>query len=235
MKKNKNSILIAGSLLLVLCLALIIGASMQPQLSQDEQSVIVDAVIQTLNPQAMSESIAATVRADVLYYLGIAPPTAVPTALPPTATPDPAAAAAVSAAASPATGESFAGVHAKFVNSYAYTVGGDSGSEKKFETEYTPNTLFNFDVVFENDGTFNWPPQVEMRNTGSVSTYTGHRPSVTVDTSANPVEPGERQGFSIAAHGSEELGYHTFYFQLFDAVSGIAIPGGYGYFSYLAK
>ena len=78
MKKNKNSILIAGSLLLVLCLALIIGASMQPQLSQDEQSVIVDAVIQTLNPQAMSESIAATVRADVLYYLGIAPPTAVP-------------------------------------------------------------------------------------------------------------------------------------------------------------
>jgi hypothetical protein len=56
-----------------------------------------------------------------------------------------------------------------------------------------------------------------------------------VDTSNNPVKPGDRLGFSISAHGSEELGWHTFYFQLYDAVSGVPIPGGYGYFSYLAK
>lgn len=198
--------------------------TVQPQLSPDEQSVIVNAVVQTINPEVLAASIAQTVEAKVMENLGAAPAA--------TMTPE---AAAVNVADSSATPESYVGVHAKFVNSYGYTVGGDSGTEKTFETEYTPNTLFTFDVVFENDGTFNWPPMVEMRNTGSVSTYTGHRPNVIVDTSSNPVEPGERQGFSISAHGSEELGYHTFYFQLFDAQSGVPIPGGYGYFSYIAK
>ena len=41
--------------------------------------------------------------------------------------------------------------------------------------------------------------------------------------------------FTIAAHGSEELGWHTFYFQLYDAISGSVIAGGNGSFSYLAK
>jgi hypothetical protein len=200
--------------------------TVQPQLSPDEQSVIVNAVVQTINPEVLAASIAQTVEAKVMANLGAAPVATM------TMTPEP---AAVNGTAPSVTPESYVGLHAKFVNSYAYTVGGDSGTEKTFETEYTPNTLFTFDVVFENDGTFNWPPLVEMRNTGSVSTYTGHRPNVIVDTSSNPVEPGERQGFSISAHGSEELGYHTFYFQLFDAQSGVPIPGGYGYFSYLAK
>ena len=74
-----------------------------------------------------------------------------------------------------------------------------------------------------------------MRNTGSVSTYTGHHENAIVDTSTDPVLPGERQGFTIAAHGSEELGWHTFYFQLYDAISGSIIAGGNGSFSYLAK
>lgn len=237
---NKKWILAASGLILITVVSMIIGASVQPQLTQDEQNIIVDAVVLTINPEAMREEIISTVRADVLYYLGIAPPTVTPTPLPPTAT---ATIAATNAGAADSTGatqstvapESYAGEHAKFVNSYAYTVGGDSGDQKTFESEYTPNTLFNFDVVFENDGTLAWPPQVEMRNTGSVSTYTGHRPNVIIDTSNDPVLPGERLGFSMAAHGSEELGYHTFYFQLFDANSGVAIPGGYGYFSYLAK
>lgn len=212
---------------LALLAVIAVGAqalTVQPQLSPDEQSVIVEAVVQTINPEAMVASIAQTVEAKVMSNL--TPGQAV--------TPEPTQAeAADPASTQPA--ESFAGIHAKFVNSYAYTVGGDSGTEKTFETAYTPNTLFTFDVVFENDGTFNWPPLVEMRNTGSVSTYTGHRPNVVVDTTGNPVEPGERQGFSISAHGSEELGYHTFYFQLFDGQSGVPIPGGYGYFSYLAE
>ena len=223
MNRNKKIVwLIILALIVIAAQAL----TVQPQLSPDEQSVIVDAVVQTINPEAMAASIAQTVEAKVMANLGAAPAVAV--------TPEPTTADAVVTDPS-VTPESYAGIHAKFVNSYAYTVGGDSGTEKTFETAYTPNTLFTFDVVFENDGTFNWPPVIEMRNTGSVSTYTGHRPNVIVDTSSNPVEPGERQGFSISAHGSEELGYHTFYFQLFDAQSGVPIPGGYGYFSYLAQ
>ena len=233
---NKKT-LILSVIILTIAILSIVGAAVQPQLSQDEQNIIVDSVIQTINPQALADSIGATVEARVLTKIGLIPDTSVPTATAPSAT-LPVLSATVGIAENliaSVTPESYQGLHAKFVNSYAYTEGGDNGNQKTFETEYTPNTLFTFDVVFENDGTVNWPPQVEMRNTGSVSTYTGHRPNVIVDTSNNPVKPGDRLGFSISAHGSEELGWHTFYFQLYDAVSGVPIPGGYGYFSYLAK
>ena len=209
---------------LAIALIVTIAATIQPQLSIDEQNLIVNAVIQTLNPAQMAADIAATVEANVLAKLG-------GSAALVTNTVENAEAAAEIGASGP-----FPGLHAKFVNSYAYTTGeSDENGGRVFSSEYIPNELFNFDVVFENDGTIPWPAQIEMRNTGSVSTYTGHRESAVVDTSADPVLPGERQGFTIAAHGSEELGWHTFYFQLYDAISGSIIAGGNGSFSYLAK
>lgn len=224
---NKTSIRM--KILLFVLIAAVLGtiaATVAPQLSFDEQALIVDSVVQTLNPTRMAADIALTVEANLLAKLGTGEAAAMPT-------PEPAAGA--TADGSQPSGP-FTGLHAKFVNSYAYTTGeSDENGGRVFSSEYIPNTLFNFDVVFENDGTIPWPPQVEMRNTGSVSTYTGHRPSVIVDTSADPVMPGERQGFTIAAHGSEELGYHTFFFQLYDATSGSIIAGGSGSFSYLAK
>lgn len=209
-----------------------IAATVAPQLSYDEQTLIVDSVLQTLNPTQMAADIALTVEANLLAKLGSgAGMTAGTTADLPTPEPSVGTTVNVSEPSGP-----FTGLHAKFVNSYAYTTGeSDENGGRVFSSEYVPNTLFNFDVVFENDGTIPWPTQIEMRNTGSVSTYTGHRPSVIVDTSADPVMPGERQGFTISAHGSEELGYHTFFFQLYDAISGSIIAGGSGSFSYLAK
>lgn len=217
---------------LILVLLGALNATSKPQLSIDEQSVIVDSVIQTINPQKLASDIAATVEASVLTKLQSNPSfnanASGTVGVTPTAT---------SVSSTGVTQEGpFTGLHAKFVNSYAYTTGESTeDGGRVFSSEYTPNTLFNFDVVFENDGTIPWPGQVEMRNTGSVSTYTGHRPSVIVDTSNDPVLPGERRGFTIAAHGSEELGWHTFYFQLYDAISGSMIAGGTGSFSYLAK
>ena len=222
--KRKHLIWIGFAIALIVTIA----ATVQPQLSIDEQNLIVNAVIQTLNPAQMAADIAATVEANVLAKSG-------GSAAPVTDTVENAGAAAETSTDVAASGP-FPGLHAKFVNSYAYTTGeSDENGGRVFSSEYIPNALFNFDVVFENDGTIPWPAQIEMRNTGSVSTYTGHRENAIVDTSADPVLPGERQGFTIAAHGSEELGWHTFYFQLYDAISGSIIAGGNGSFSYLAK
>ncbi len=228
----KKSILIIAIAVLSVALVISIGATVRPQLSMDEQNLIVDSVIQTINPEGLAESIAATVEANVLKQIGgLADETAENTeetaisetesALVPTPT--------------PAVESTYSGIHAKFVNSYAYTVGGDEGDQVTVQSEYTPNVLFNIDVVFENDGDTVWPALIEMRNVSTSGTYTGHSPNVIVDTTYAPVVPGGKRAFTIAAHGSEDLGYHTFYFQLYDAVSGSLIAGGSGSFSYLAK
>ena len=127
----------------------------------------------------------------------------------------------------------YRGLHAKQLSAISYIVGGDSNGQRTFQNEYTPNVWFNVDVVFENDGSVIWPPRIEMRHTGNVGEYTGTE-SVVSDRSMNPVKPGDRCSFTISAYGSENLGYTTFYFQLFDADSGSPIEGGYGSFSYTA-
>ncbi len=128
----------------------------------------------------------------------------------------------------------YRGLHAKFVNSYAYTLGGDDGSEKEFKTEYTPNVRFNIDVVFENDGSVIWPAHIEMRHVGNVGEYTGHAESIYIDRTYDPVKPGDKVGFSVSCYGSENLGWTTFYFKLYDADSGSVIEGGEGSFTYHA-
>ena len=128
----------------------------------------------------------------------------------------------------------YRGLHAKFVNSYAYTLGGDDGSEKEFKTEYTPNVRFNIDVVFENDGSVVWPAHIEMRHVGNVGEYTGHAESIYIDRTYDPVKPGDKAGFSVSCYGSENLGWTTFYFKLYDADSGSVIEGGEGSFTYHA-
>lgn len=224
----KKSVLICIILILSLTLIATIAASVQPQLTMDEQNMIVESVIQTINPQGMIDSIVSTVEARILIQ-GSDTSEATTTPAGPSSTTEPVAGVTTTPEGP------FTGIHAKFSNSYAYTVGGDNGDQVTVETEYTPNTLFNIDVVFENDGDMVWPALVEMRNVGTAGTYTGHSPNVIVDTTYAPVIPGGKRAFTIAAHGSEDLGYHTFYFQLYDAVSGSLIAGGSGSFSYLAK
>ena len=251
-----------------LALLLITAASVQPQLSLDEQSAIVEAVVQTLNPEIMKKTLIAEVEADLIEkfnasgYVGLSAALMVPGSeteeeqIPPTATPTPEMLVSaqtqetISGTESPAATEdptdywhgaveqedgSFRGMHMKMVNSYAYTIGEDEdGQVRQFHTEYTPNTRFNLDVVFENDGTLVWPVHLEMRHVGNVGEYTGHAESVYIDRSDNPVKPGDRAGFTVSAYGSENLGWTTFYFQVFDAETGLPMEGGQGSFSYLA-
>ena len=130
--------------------------------------------------------------------------------------------------------KTYVGPHVKFVNSYAYTQGKDDESGKhEFKSEYYPNELFTVDVVFENDGNAALPPNLELRHTGGTGEYTGHTESAF--SYGKVVKPGERIGFSFAAHGSENIGNISFNFQMFDADSGNAVNGGYGSFFYTAR
>ena len=274
-------------IIFVLSLILVMAASVQPQLSKDEQDAIVEAVVQTMNPENMKKTVIAEVEADLIDkftaagYIGVAaalmsPGTeaepVLPTATPvPTSTPTPVpTSTSTTMPEFTSTPEmlvvskdqgsdpkptrlietsvvdywdgavlqedgTYRGLHAKMTSSYAYTIGEDeNGVVRQFHTEYTPNTRFNLDVVFENDGSLVWPPRMEMRHVGNVGEYTGHAESVFIDRSDNPVKPGDRAAFTVSAYGSENLGWTTFYFQLYDADSGNPIEGGQGSFTYHA-
>ena len=274
---NTHKLVLFGLLTVVL----ITAASVQPQLSLDEQNAIVEAVVQTMNPDAMKATIISEVEADLIRkfdasgYIGLSAALSIPletteapvlTEEAPTATPTPAATASTdgSAETNAETAEpeqwtkngekgyetniadyyngailqedgTYRGLHAKQVNAYAYTLGeSEEGTIRQFHNEFQPNVRFNLDVVFENDGSLVWPSRIEMRHTGNVGEYTGHTESVVIDRSANPVLPGDKCGFTISAHGSENLGWTTFFFQLFDADSGSVIEGGQGSFTYNA-
>lgn len=271
MNRLKNLIFPVTVIILLIC-----AAAVQPQLSLDEQNAIVEAVVQTMNPDAMRATVAAEVEADLVNkftaagYVGLAAALAVPQqegsspaaaeALPPTATPTPEPdelLISINPTATPESAESprvietniaayydgavlqedgtYRGLHAKQVNAYAYTIGEDeNGVVRQFHTEYTPNTRFNVDVVFENDGSLVWPPRIEMRHVGNVGEYTGHAESVYADRTYDPVKPGDRCSFTVSSYGSENLGWTTFYFQLYDADSGSMIEGGQGSFTYHA-
>ena len=266
--KNLQKLIIPGVLLVIL----ISAAAVQPQLSMDEQSAIIEAVVQTMNPENMKATVIAEVEADLMEkftaagYVGLAAALsvpgqdedpAVPDAVLPTVTPMPVLPAGSvntpvpEAEAGPRLIETniadyyegavlqedgtYRGLHAKQVNAYAYTIGEDeNGVVRQFHTEYTPNTRFNVDVVFENDGSLVWPPRIEMRHVGNVGEYTGHAESVYADRTNDPVLPGGRCSFTVSSYGSENLGWTTFYFQLYDADSGSIIEGGQGSFTYHA-
>lgn len=286
MNKLQKMIILAAAVVL-----LIMAAGAHPQLSLDEQEAIIEAVVQTLNPENMKATVIAEVEADLIAkfnaagFVGVAgalsqplpaateEPQPVPTEEPkPAPTEEPQSAETedplISRTADDTTetfgawivsdtltrGErtvddihdfpegavlqpdgTYRGLHAKQVNSYAYTIGEDeNGVVKQFHTEYTPNVRFNLDVVFENDGSVIWPARIKMCHIGTVGEYTGHAPCVEIDRTYDPVKPGDRAGFTVSAYGSENLGWTTFYFQLYDAVSGSPIEGGYGSFTYHA-
>ena len=267
--KNMQKLILPGLLIVLL----ISAAAVQPQLSMDEQSAIIEAVVQTMNPENMKATVAAEVEADLIEkftaagYVGLAAALSVPqqesevpegpAAVLPTATPTPVLSVSAGSTAVPETKAgprlietniadyyegavqqedgTYRGLHAKQVNAYAYTIGEDeNGVVRQFHTEYTPNTRFNVDVVFENDGSLIWPPRIEMRHVGNVGEYTGHAESVYVDRTYDPVKPGDRCSFTVSSYGSENLGWTTFYFQLYDADSGSIIEGGQGSFTYHA-
>ena len=132
-----------------------------------------------------------------------------------------------------APAKSYVGPHVKFVNSYGYANGGSVDGGHEFKSEYYPNELFTVDVVFENDGNAPLPPNLELRHTGNTGEYTGHTESAF--SYGKTVKPGERIGFSFAAHGSENIGAIVWNFQLFDSSSGNPVNGGYASYYYTAR
>lgn len=271
--KNILKWLLPGFFILIL----ITAASVHPQVSLDEQNAIIDAVVQTMNPESMKATVVAEVKADLINkfydagYVGLAAALADPLeesneiqempAQTMTPTPEmlvnsdstePASATTPVPEITPTRlietsiadyydgavlqeDGTYRGLHAKFVHSYAYAVGSfdEEGQIREYSNAFTPNKWFNVDVVFENDGSLVWPPRIEMRHVGNVGEYTGTE-SVSIDRTYDPILPGERAGFTISAYGSENLGWTTFYFQLYDADSGTVIEGGQGSFSYNA-
>ena len=261
----------------LLILVVMTAATVHPQISLDEQNAIIDAVVQTMNPENMKATVAAEVKADLINkfydagYVGLAAaltdpsedsnefqqaPTQTATSTPDmlvnpnsieqsdSTTPTPAITPTRLIETSIADyydgailqeDGTYRGLHAKFVHSYAYAVGSfdENGQIREYSNAFTPNKWFNVDVVFENDGSLVWPPRIEMRHTGNVGEYTGTE-SVTIDRTDNPILPGQKAGFTISAYGSENLGWTTFFFQLYDADSGSVIEGGQGSFTYNA-
>lgn len=92
---------------------------------------------------------------------------------------------------------------------------------------YVPNEKYGLALGFENTGTLTW----EAGSTVKLVSFVGE---VTIQTELavdEAVKPGERVEFDLWVFGSETLGYHEFYFQLYTN-SGLAIPGGVAVYSY---
>lgn len=143
--------------------------------------------------------------------------TPVPTAtvVPPTATPSiPTETPLPTATTAPA-------LSAKFLSAGTFP-------ENKFV--YIPNEKFGLAVRFLNTGTTAWAP-------GSVLKIVNYQGEITVQQEAETdrsVAPGEALEFDLWAFGSETLGQHIWYFQLY-AASGVPIPGGVAVFSYTSE
>ncbi len=80
MKRTEKLIILAAAVILLLIMA----AGAHPQLSLDEQNAIVEAVVQTMNPEKMKAEIAAQVEADMIAkleaggYVGVAAALSIP-------------------------------------------------------------------------------------------------------------------------------------------------------------
>ncbi len=210
----KPSHTLPGRLLLILVLSssLFAGCSAlsptpAPAPTQDP-ATLVAAAVQTLSAQMTAEAIrnpsATPVPTDTpVPTATLVPPTETP--LPPTLTP--------TDTATPAPA-----LEAKFLS---------AGTFPENRLEYIPNEHFGLAVRFKNVGTIGWTPGYRL-------VLTGHEGEVTVQPElelTKGVAPGEAVEFDLWAFGSETLGRHTWYFQLFSQ-SGGPVPGGSAAFSY---
>ncbi len=85
-------------------------------------------------------------------------------------------------------------------------------------------------VRFLNTGTAAWQPGFQLQ----LVSFEGE---VTVQKEAElgqGVEPGKAAEFDLWAFGSELLGRHIWYFQLYTP-QGVAVPGGSAMFTYVSN
>jgi hypothetical protein len=115
------------------------------------------------------------------------------------------------------------GLSAKFL--YASTYGGVDGGGNSF----TPNERFGLAFGFKNTGTITWNGGYQVHLVKAVKEFTG-QPGAFLP---GPVKPGDKTEVNLWAYGSEDLGQHIWYYQLFTP-NGIPVPGGQAVFYYLA-
>jgi hypothetical protein len=111
-------------------------------------------------------------------------------------------------------------ISAKFLSAGTFPV-------NKFE--YKPNEKFGLAVRYLNTGTTAWQP-------GYLLKLVNFQGEITVQTElelGQAIDPGKPVEFDLWAFGSETLGRHIWYFQLFTP-QGVAVPGGSAVFSYTA-
>lgn len=135
------------------------------------------------------------------------PPTVTPT-LPPSATPT------VTATTAPA-------LSAKFLS---------AGTFPENKLIYKPNEKFGLAVRFKNTGTADWDGGYRLKLVGA-------KGEITVQTElalGHGIKPGESAEFDLWAFGSETLGTHIFYFQLYSS-AGVPVPGGAASFAYTSE
>ncbi len=96
--------------------------------------------------------------------------------------------------------------------------------------EYVPNEKFSLAIGFQNTGSVSWGGGYYVKMVGFEGEATVQQE---VSTDKN-VAPGGKIEFDLWAYGSETLGKHVWYFQLFTG-SGVPVTGGYASFSYTSK
>jgi hypothetical protein len=117
-----------------------------------------------------------------------------------------------------ATSDQVQGIGAKFLSAVTFP---------KNSLEYTPNETFGIEIAYKNVGTVTWVAGYKIKISSFVGTLTAH-PEETLDKN---VAPGEVGRFEVSAFGSEQLGKHTFVYQLYTE-TGLPVRGGLSYFSY---
>ena len=209
---RRAAILILASLLVAGLLAACAAPTAAPTVAPTvDQATYIAAAVNTLAARMTDEALKNPSPTPQPSATPV-PPTNTP--LPPTDTPTPTIEPTITVTEAPA-------LSAQFLYAVTYP-------ENK--RVYVPNEEFGLALGFQNTGTITWPP-------GCLIRITGFQGEITVQQDGSlsvGVEPGKKGEFNLWAYGSETLGPHTWYFQIYTP-NGVPIPGGVGSFSYVSQ
>lgn len=187
--------------------------------------------VPTMDPATMVAAAVSTISADMTAEALRNPsPTPQPTAttaptdtpVPPTETPEPVTATPATPEAT-ATSEdgSYGPVSAKALYTTTYP-------ENK--RNYIPNEKFGLALGFLNNGTVDWDEDYMIQ----VTRVDGEKTVQPDAKLGRSVRAGEKAEFNVWGFGSETLGQHTWYFQVYTS-GGIPVPGGFISFTYTSE
>lgn len=207
--KSSHSIRGSSFLFVFLSFSLLTGCAQAPNpVPTQDQSIIVAAVVETINVQNTQDALLNPTSTPLPTETPV-PPT--PTQEPATETPTATTIPSETATQQPA-----------YSATLLYVV-----SYPENKREYVGNERFGIALGFRNTGSVTWEPGTNVK----LVSYTGEV-TVQLEVSINTsVPPGEKVEFDFWAFGSEWYGDHTFVFQLYND-QGLAMPGGYATFTY---